>query len=315
MPAIPQPEYPSIFHAADRASATRQREFVRLMMGQLVLLLVVTVFTNFASAGVFPDRVANALGIISASSMFITLGVAFFLRYNNPDERWFQCRALAENTKSLAWLYAMGASIPGPSGGSDDERFIAAVGEVRRRLTRTRNCLAEEGVGTDWVTPWMRKLRTSPIADRLAAIRAHRIGDQCAWYDRKSKFNASRDSLFHGIIFAVEILALAGAAWLVARLISKPEIDAIFQINAAAILATVSASLIAWTQFRKYGDLVSTYSIAADDLRLIDAAAASLESRLGTLSPDAAQAEFRSIVERAENAISREHSMWLGNKS
>ena len=70
--------------------------------------------------------------------------------------------------------------------------------------------------------------------------------------------------------------------------------------------------------FGKLGQALTVreiFDLIQDDLRLIDAAAASLESLLGTLSPDAAQAEFRSIVERAESAISREHSMWLGKKS
>ncbi|GJQ30248.1 MAG: membrane protein [Phycisphaerae bacterium] len=315
MPALQPPEYPSIFVAADRAAIARQREFVFMMVAQLVLLVAVTIVTNIATAGLFKDeagndRISGPLSVVSAALLFVTLVLSFFLRHNNPDERWFQCRALAENTKCLAWYYAMGAPLPGA--GSRDERFVNAVGELRKRLTRTRHCLADEGVGSAWITPWMRSLAGASLQERLATLRTHRIADQCAWYDRKSKFNASRDSVFYGLVFALEVAALALAAWFIVRQVDLGQVDAVFQLGYPGIFATVAASCIAWTQFRRYGDLITTYSIAADDLRLIEAAAHSLEVRLATLAPDAAEAEFQTLVQRAEAAISREHSVWLG---
>src|SRR5689334_22308850 len=97
-------EYPSLMRAADSASGAAQRGFLRLNVAQLIILVVTALVTGWTPPS--PDA-QRWVAVAVALMMFVALGVATVLRLNKFDERWFRCRALAENVKSAVWYFVM----------------------------------------------------------------------------------------------------------------------------------------------------------------------------------------------------------------
>ncbi|MCB9845346.1 MAG: DUF4231 domain-containing protein [Phycisphaeraceae bacterium] len=304
-----QPVYPSIFIAADNAAIKRQRAFVRGVAAQLVLLVVVSLTSSIQ---VRHAGVTTALVVVTALLTCAVLVISLWLRIARLDERWFQCRALAENTKGLAWRYAMGCTLR-PGSTSPDTDLVDRIAELRQRLSETRHCLAEEDAGRDWITPWMREMRADTGANKLAALRALRIHDQQEWYARKARVNAGLSKRWFGVVLASELLALiAAVAWAVLHL-SDPGAQWAIDVNLAGVLAAVAAAAVAWTQLRRHSDLVQTYQVAAEDLVRLDVLARGLEAKAGESPVDPALApQIDELSTRVETAISREHSVWMG---
>ena len=125
---------------------------------------------------------------------------------------------------------------------------------------------------------------------------ASRVQDQRAWYSRKSEFNQKRAITLFSFVLVAQLVAVAG---LIARII-WPE----FPANPASVLASVAAALLAWLQLRRHQELAQSYALAAQDLGIVEARASSVTS-------DQTLADF---VADAENAVSREHAMWLARR-
>jgi hypothetical protein len=90
----------------------------------------------------------------------------------------------------------------------------------------------------------------------------------------------------------------AGIAAALARLADVVHVDLL------GFLATVAASATAWSLARQHGSLVAAYSVAEHELRLVMAL-------IPSIGDDRRWAEF---VADAEEAISREHTMWLASR-
>ncbi len=78
-------------------------------------------------------------------------------------------------------------------------------------------------------------------------------------------------------------------------------VEAVIRSEAVlGLIATIVSSMVAWTQSRKYAELVEPYSYTA---RLLE----ELKKELQTVSTEP---YFKEIVETTERSISREHQMW-----
>jgi hypothetical protein len=66
----------------------------------------------------------------------------------------------------------------------------------------------------------------------------------------------------------------------------------------------MGSGLLVWSQTKRYSDLATTYAVAAEDLNQISAKYTNAED---------AEA-LASFVSDVEEAVSREHGMWLARR-
>jgi hypothetical protein len=146
------------------------------------------------------------------------------------------------------------------------------------------------------ITPEMRDCRRQCIGERLALYLRERAEDQRCWYS--SKAAASRT--LHMKWFWMATLGQAAAltsAILMAQATGSP-------INPTGAFAAIAAAAMAWLQMKRYQDLAQAYALAAHELGLIEVEAQHVR----------AEAELSAFVANAENAISREHTMWVARR-
>ena len=72
-----------------------------------------------------------------------------------------------------------------------------------------------------------------------------------------------------------------------------------------SLFAATAASANAWVQMRQHRTLATSYGVAAQELGLARAA----------VSSAASEDEWARVVSDAEDAVSREHTMWLARRS
>jgi hypothetical protein len=76
-------------------------------------------------------------------------------------------------------------------------------------------------------------------------------------------------------------------------------------VNATGIFVNLAMAFLAWLQMKKHQELAQSYGLAAQGLSF----AYEQSSQVRT------EEELSTYVMNSENAISREHKMWLGRRA
>ncbi len=134
------------------------------------------------------------------------------------------------------------------------------------------------------------------VPERLSLYLAQRVKDQKDWYKNKALFNAKKETHWFFGIMVCEFLAIVFAFFL----ISSPSSS----FNPIGLMTTLAAIFCAWTQIKKFREVSQAYSLAGQELT-------SIESLGRHVNDQKALSEF---VINAENAISREHTMWCAKR-
>ncbi|MFD0382931.1 DUF4231 domain-containing protein [Streptomyces stramineus] len=100
-----------VFQAADTASLAGQRSYMTGTKWRLLLAVL-------AAALAAVDMTTAVAAVLLAFLATVCLEV--WMLAERPERAWYDGRALAESTKTLAWRYAVGgepfsADLPGPS--------------------------------------------------------------------------------------------------------------------------------------------------------------------------------------------------------
>jgi hypothetical protein len=209
-----------------------------------------------------------------------------------PERDWYSGRAIAESTKTLAWRYAVQGEPFGPHLSTDqaDELLRTRVKEVLQR-GQDRITVPSGGV---LITPSMRELRASSLEHRRRSYLAHRTEDQRAWYSSNARKNETRATGWRYVLLGGELTAVVVACLAFGR--EEPA-------DFAGIVAAVVAGGAAWLAIKQHSQLTSAYRVAAAEL------AVQADVLRGVDKAGWAQA-----VADAEEAISREHTMWLATR-
>jgi len=285
-------DFPELFDAADRASAGAQRAFVRSTAAQL-LLLVLAAVAAAVSAQVGRTDVAAA---IAALAFAAAASLKTHLLTTKPDKTWYQGRAAAESAKTLAWRYAVGgepfrADAPDPV--RLDRQFLERLGEILRPLDDI--ALIPSVERSDQITPWMRRLRGRSLEERRRAYREGRILDQQRWYATKAAYNDKRARQWGAVMLAFE---LAGVVLLLARAVG------LLTLDLGGIAAAVAGTAAAWVQTKQHAALAAAYSVTARELGQVAV----------EVDDPTTEDEWAKFVGHAEDAVSREHTLWLASR-
>lgn len=285
-------DYPALFRSADAASNSAQSLFLRLVVLEFGLLFLGSVLSL---NGVYGNEVNLAY-----AGIFVVLILVLVLRsFSKAQQDWYKARALAESVKTLSWRYMMRAE---PF--ADDKGLIAARAEFRNQLVRilrqdrtTAERLVPDASGEDQVTATMDRVRGLVLDERRQIYLSQRVDDQRQWYAKKAIWNRDRSRLW--LLIGCVAYAAAGALAL-SRLIIPS-----WTIWPIEPLLVIGASILGWTQVRKYTELTAAYGVTAHEIGLIrvDADQAVSDDKLSD------------FVNDAERAFSREHTLWLARQT
>jgi len=292
-------EYPALRVAAARWSAYAQRNYFWLVRSEYGLLLLAAVLTAALAligspiAGTAPAPAVRYLYIFYVFCFIVSLGVMLVRNLKKPEQDWYRARALAESLKTLSWRYCMRAE---PFG--DVDQLPVRRAEFRERLQLIlrdnggagRSLDPQAGCG-DQITASMETVRALPLDARKAFYLERRIREQRRWYTDKASQNKTASTRWF----------IAGIAiYLIILLLVLSGLTQFKENPATGILIVVASSVLGWVQLRKHNELVSSYTIAAHEIGL-------LQDRCREAMDEAGFALF---VGEAEQAFSREHTQW-----
>ncbi len=273
--------YPAFYAVAGQASKVGQDRYMNAIRIRLIALVVAAVGGALGGAG---------FALVALVGFVVALAAEVVILAVRPAQVWYEGRAAAESVKTLTWRYAVGGD-PFPAGGPDpDPLFRSRMESVTRDLAHH---FATTSSG-ELVTGPMRALRAEPFDERRAAYVRGRIDDQRTWYDTKAR---SADRRHTGFLLTTIALEFAGVIAAALRVAGVVEIDLL------GILAAVVAGVASWAQTRQYGSIARAYAIANQELNSIR------EQAEGT-----AEAGWARFVDEAEEAISREHTLWRASR-
>jgi hypothetical protein len=284
---------PQLFKAADKASLNAQNHFVngtRLRLGLVVLS---------AALGVAAWRVgASQVDVVAIISTLLFVGallVEGLLWKGRPDKTWYDARAVAESAKTLAWKFAVRGEPFLDEGLSEPDmirRVVATLEDIRRQF---RN-LDLAPINAKSVSPWMQDQRRAPWEERRAVYLSERLLDQKDWYAKKAAYNKRRSGQWRIALVVLEFLGVVAS---LAAVFSSS-----VPLFAPALAALVSA-VVAWMETKQHDFNARAYSAAVADL-------AQAETRLEIAETEQA---WSNEVKNAEEAISREHTLWLASRT
>jgi hypothetical protein len=280
---------PGLFQGADQLSVRAQRRF--LLASRLRLVFVV-----LAAAGGAVSLQTGTLDIaalVTAIALVGAIVVEVWLLVERPEQGWYDGRALAESAKTLTWRYAVGAAPFDDTGDpSAEARFVTELEKLLREAPRT----AVAPTTAPAVSDQLRRLRAAPLTERRESYLAHRIDDQSGWYSRKSAWNIGRAQRWRITLLVLEVLGVTAALLRAVGLL---------QIDLAGIAAALIGAGAAWLATKQHDSIGRAYAFAANELSLARA----------RLVRTVTQADWAREAADAEEAISREHTMWRASRS
>jgi SMODS and SLOG-associating 2TM effector domain 3/SMODS and SLOG-associating 2TM effector domain 1 len=287
-------DLPRIFIDADQASQDAQRKYRNLLKADIALVLIAALLGAFS-----PQRadVRVLLAYSIAGAFTGSLVVSFWLANRRYERIWYGGRALAESVKTLSWRFTMGAEPYNTADGESRARFISDLEQIlmRKADVATYSARNTPTSGTQ-ITKAMLRLRASPRQERLEAYLTGRIDHQQSWYRRRASQSRKLEERWFAALVVVQALGiLAGLA-----LVSWPQSP----INGSGVCSALAAAIVAWVQISRHQELAQSYAIAENDLALVRESASAIQT----------DDDLSLYISDAENAISREHTLWLARR-
>lgn len=240
----------------------------------------------------------ESLSNVAAVALLLSVVATCFVWKSAWAKQWFDGRAVAESIKSLSWRFMAGSDqfSMGLSDKVAEERFLNAVSQVLNERKDILEYLCQVNEGPT-VTPEMREIRRLRTDERKSLYFKHRLRDQLEWYSRKAEYNhRAKERLFAAITLMQVAAVLAAWGYNAWHSVS---------INVASFLATSATALLSWLQVKRHEELSQAYAVAAHELRNAQTLFEHVDS----------DESLASIVYQVEEAISREHMLWVVRRS
>lgn len=291
--SIQDNDLPGLYQIADSSSVKWQKKYFKGIKLYLTLLFVAATVAYFSIA------VNNAIYKCVSAVLFLSnVFLLIWLKSRRPDDIWYNGRAVAESVKTRAWRWMMRA-VPYGDNPDPNKARNQFIKDLKVILEQNKSLVKKIGLASSSlipVSPNMEIVRELSLSDRFETYQKERIDDQLLWYLRKSRFNKKRTTWYFGVTISLHALAIL----LLLYNIAEPHYN--FPIESIAVAAT---SFLTWLQAKKYNELSSSYSLAANEISLIKEEVRSVSS----------EEQFSEYVLNCENAFSREHTQWYARKN
>ncbi|MDO5666000.1 MAG: DUF4231 domain-containing protein [Bacteroidia bacterium] len=290
---IEDKDLPGLYQTADKASISEQKKYFNSIFLYLVLLIIASIFTYFADDYPYP-----ILKIISTILFLLTLGIMIWLKFDKPDDIWYNGRAVAESVKTRSWRWMMRAEpyIDCKNIEMVRKHFVTDLKEI---LKQNESLIKRLGICASIAEPISEKMvqvRRMSLQERLSVYKEERIINQALWYTKKAKFNKKRANFWFWITVVLHSLAII----LLLYNIMKPQLKLPIEV-----IAVGASSVLSWLQSKKYNELTSSYSLTAHEIMLLKSEVTQFNN----------ESEFSDYIMNCENAFSREHTQWFARKN
>ena len=292
---ITEDNLPALFRAADSASMKAQRQYSRLTAADLGFLVLAAILGSVALSDA---QARGHMAMASAGVLAISIIVTWIIRTARFGEAWYDGRAVAESVKSLTWRY-MTCTEPyshSLAPNSVDQRFLDDLKSVLTERPEVYSRVGGRLASEPQITKRMRELRRLNTDGRKDAYLSYRVCAQREWYGTKSEANRRSSDRLYWSMIAAQVLALISAI----ALVRWPESTT----NPIVVFVALGAAFLAWLQFRRHQELAQSYGLTAQELGLA-------YEQGGHVRTAEQLSEF---VSDSENAISREHTLWLARR-
>ena len=287
--------YPNYFIAADTTSQKAQFWYIRLFGLDLLLMVLSALLSIYNYQTEYSKTIVYAVsGLFLLGSLLISI----FLKVKKYEVIWYRGRALAESCKTLTWRFIMCSEYfeNTLSNEEAEKRFIQRIKEISNEFTDLNKVLNSKQLNVDIITAEMKRIRGLSLVDKKTYYLNNRIQNQINWYSSNAEESKLKYDVWFVIIILLQFLALISIVFLVKYPSSS--------YNFVGLFSTVAASGFSWLQVKKYQENKEAYTTANSELNLIKAEG----------SRNFSDDEFSEYVLDSENAMSREHTMWLAQK-
>lgn len=292
---ISESDFTSLYLAADDASKTTQRNYISIVAFDLSLMVIASALAVYNYESTDSKLVLYIIsGLCLLASTFLTI----VLLTRKFEDFWYQGRALAESCKTLTWRFMTRSELFEDSVSLNDakEKFVNRVQELTTEFPDLNKIMKTELLNKPVITEKMINVRNLSLAERKQYYIDQRIEDQKSWYAKKASYNNKKYILWFSIIILSQALSLITIAFL----ISNPKTN----WNLVGFFTTVSAASLSWLQLKRHQELKQAYTTTSKELNMILA----LSDNINT------ETEFSKFVLDSENAVSREHTLWLAQR-
>lgn len=288
-------DYPNYYQAADCASIKAQKNYLCLIQIDLVLMILASLLTIYN----FQEENSRAIiYTISGLCLLFAIFISLIMKHKKFEDIWYKGRALAESCKTLTWRYMTGSELfeMDKSEQEVDKIFSDRIKEIYSEFKELNDFLDVKILCYPIITDGMKEVRKKSCNERKRDYIECRIKDQMTWYSKKAETNKSKYNYWFWVIIGSQILSLISIIFL----IKYPMTD----WNLVGLFTTFAASCFSWIQMKKYQENKEAYTIAATELNHIVQGANYINS----------EKELSQFVLDSENAVSREHTVWLAQK-
>jgi hypothetical protein len=282
---IKRDDFPDLFRDADAISLSGQRRFKQgtsFRLGLAVFAAVCASLSYLVKVGA-----VEVLSVAAASAFAVAFVVEIWLLSERPDREWYDGRALAESAKTLTWRYAVGGAPFPLTQRHADDYFIEQLVELLTDMTSTTVFANDEPI----ISASVAELRSGSLSRRRECYLRDRILEQQRWYAGRARHNARRASAWRMTLIALELFGVV---------VALMKAFDVIHIDLTSIVSTAVGVGVAWLAVMQHEATAHAYTLASHELALIGA-------RLKSVTDEDAWA---AEVADAEEAISREHTMW-----
>lgn len=294
--SIQREDFPALYLIASDVSGDAQKFYVNLIKANLFFLFIGAALSAFTIT-----EISEKIRIGVASLLFLLAStlISIIIQLIHKEKDWYGGRAIAESIKTLTWRYIMCAKPYENTSSIEkiDKKFIKHIGSILKDWKDISGALSGYSTDRPHITDQMHAVRKLSTKQRKGIYMTQRIKNQRNWYNLNAKKNKNKEHIFFIITSFSQFFAVISSF----ILILKP--DQI--VNVTGVFSTLAASLLAWMQVKRYQELTQSYGLAAQELGLIYEEGAYVQS----------DRQLSAFIMDAENAISREHTLWIARKN
>lgn len=287
--------YPNYFQASDTLSIKSQSSYLRIIRTDLLAMIMAAILAIYSFQDINHKLMIYTL---SGISLLIGLILTIVLKSKKYEDVWYQSRALAESCKTLTWRFCMCSEYFEKDVHIDEikERFIKRIKEITNEFRDLSKFMDSVILNQNIITSKMIELRELSITEKKEYYLTNRIENQKEWYSNKAEWNKKQyDNWFWVIIFS-QVLAIVSIVFL----IKYPTNN----WNFVGLLTTIASSAISWLQIKQHQELKQAYTTASEELNFIKELSYKVETK----------EQLSEFILDSENAISREHTLWIAQK-
>ena len=168
------------------------------------------------------------------------------------------------------------------------EEVVASAGATADRLDFSEGPIVP-------ITTSMNATRELNWQERKECYLEDRVKDQRQWYSKKAEMNRDKSKTRSNLVLLLQGAAIALVVFAAIAGIS----------DFSGFVLTLTASLLAWIQMQQHSSLSISYGSAAKELALIEGKFENVQS----------EEAFVALVDQAELAMSREHTLWVSRNA